>query len=653
MLQVAAGVSGVTGTEFFEHLARHMAEALGAQAGFVSQFRPGELLSASTLAAVVDGKVMANFDYFIEGTPCENLTASDSCVIANLVAEQFPQAERLAALGAQAYVGHRLDGSSGQPLGHLFAVFREPLGDSAFASSILRIFAARAASELERQQTDVQVREQAALIDEARDAILVRDLDHRITFWSKGAERLYGWSAEDARGRLLQELLEIDPDIFAEADRAVRESGAWNGEIQKRTNHQTVLTLNGRWTLMRDADGQPRSILSIDTDITEQKKIEEQFLRAQRMESIGTLAGGIAHDLNNVLAPILMALDLLNFKVQDPASLELIAMVGSSARRGADMVRQILSFSRGVEGRRMEVQVQQVILEIEKIANDTFLKNVETWTVFPKNLWTVTGDPTQIHQVLLNLCVNARDAMPEGGNLKIAAENRALDKHAAAGIPGARPGPYVFLQVEDTGIGMPPEVVARIFDPFFTTKELGKGTGLGLSTSMAIVKSHGGFIDVESRPGKGTTFKLYLPAQPEGTTARSAETAAEIPRGNGELILVVDDEAVVRHVTQKTLEAFGYRVIPATDGAAALALFTTHGAEIAAVVTDLMMPVMDGVATIRVLRRLNAQLPIVAVTGLPGDARTEDARNLGVKHFLAKPYTAETLLQVLREVLDG
>ncbi len=386
-------------------------------------------------------------------------------------------------------------------------------------------------------------------------------------------------------------------------------------------------------------------------DLTDRKKIEQQFLRAQRMESIGTLAGGVAHDLNNSLGPIIMSLDLFKARFPDPESQSLIDIIQTSAQRGADMVRQVLSFARGVEGQRMVVQVQHLIRDIQKIANDTFLKNFSVRTNIAPDVWLIAGDPTQLHQVLLNLCVNARDAMPNGGAITISAENIHLDEHSAGMNVDAQPGPYVVLCVEDTGTGMPPEVIERIFDPFYTTKEQGKGTGLGLATSLAIVKSHGGFIHVYSEPEKGSKFRVYIPAQTE--TALEAETSLkiEMPRGNGELILVVDDESSVRQITQQTLEAFGYRVVLASDGAEAVAVYASRGAEVAAVVTDMMMPGIDGPATIQVLRKMKANLPVIAASGLSTDAQVGKARDLGVKHFLPKPFTAEALLKMLKQVL--
>lgn len=300
----------------------------------------------------------------------------------------------------------------------------------------------------------------------------------------------------------------------------------------------------------------------------------------------------------------------------------------------------------------MDVQVRHLVADIAKIAAETFPKNIEVRTAMARDLGKVSGDPTQIHQVLMNLCVNARDAMPDGGRLMISGENITVDEQYAGLVPEATPGPHVLLRVVDSGTGMPPEVMEKIFDPFFTTKDLGKGTGLGLSTSMAIVKSHGGFLRVSSAMKKGTTFECYLPAKME-TSETAIAPEPELPRGDGEMILVVDDEEAVRRITQQTLEAFGYRVLLANDGTEAVAMYAQRSAEIAAVLTDLMMPEMDGPATIQVLRRLNPALPIIAASGLATADHVGRVTNLGVRHVLAKPYSAAALLQMLKEVLAG
>jgi PAS domain S-box-containing protein len=519
--------------------------------------------------------------------------------------------------------------------------------DLAFGLNIIR-------ARVERQQIDSRLREQAALLDKAQDAILVRDLDHHITFWNKSAERLYGWTAAETLGRSIAELLYEDSSSFHEATQNVITKGEWVGELQQINKQRVRLTVECRWTLVRDDAGVPRAILAINTDVTEKKKLEHQFLRAQRMESIGTLAGGIAHDLNNVLAPVIMAVDLLKLTETDSYKLSLLNTVDTSARRGADMVGQVLSFARGMEGRRVEVQIRHIVRDIEKISTDTFPKNIRIAANIDKALWPLVGDPTQLHQVLLNLCVNARDAMPEGGRLTITAENVHLDAHYAAMNIEAKAGPHVVIEVEDTGTGIPQDIIEKIFDPFFTTKEVGKGTGLGLSTSIAIIKGHEGFIRVYSEPGKGTRFRVYLPARPSAESPKATTAqSAELPRGLGQLLLIVDDEASIRDITQQTLQAFGYRVLVAADGAEAVAIYTEHREHIAAVLTDMMMPVMDGAATITALTKLNPDIRIIAASGITANGAVAKAAGLGVKHFLPKPYTASVLLKALEHVLNG
>ena len=504
--------------------------------------------------------------------------------------------------------------------------------------------------ELEASQ--LAAHEKASLLELSRDAILVCGLDHRVTYWNKSAERLYGWTAAEALGRLVTELKDQNAEIFQLACDKVLHAGEWDGELHQVGKDGRKLIVEGRWTLLRDAAGQPRSILSVNTDITERKKVEEQLLRAQRMESLGTLAGGIAHDLNNALTPIMMSIELLKIQEQDPLRMGVLATIENSARRGADMVRQVLSFSRGVEGQRVEVQAGHLLKGIEKIANETFLKNIWVCSDIPSDLWVVRGDPTQIHQMLLNLCVNARDAMPNGGTINLRAANHLLDEQCASMMAGAKPGPYLRIELEDSGTGMPPEVIDRIFEPFFTTKELGKGTGLGLSSALAIIKSHQGFIHVSSEPDKGSLFQVYLPAQLEHGMSSPPPVTAAMIRGNGELVLLIDDEDAVRKITGQTLESFGYQVLPACDGVEASTLYATHKEKVAVVVTDMMMPVMDGPATIQVLMRMNPLVRIIAASGLGIKDMVAKATGAGVKHFIPKPYSAETLLKTLALVLQ-
>jgi len=504
---------------------------------------------------------------------------------------------------------------------------------------------------VERQHAEQKIREQAALLDITTDAILVRDLNNQILFWNKGAERLYGWQAEEAFGKNANELLykEASPQL-QEALKTVTITGEWDGELYKVTRSGKEIIVASRWTLVRDAEGKPKSILSVDTDITQKKQLEAQFLRAQRMESIGTLAGGIAHDLNNVLAPILMSAQLLQMKISDERSQRLLKTVEANAKRGGALVKQVLSFARGVEGKRSIIQVRHLISEIKHIAIETFPKSIEFYMDLAPELWSVSGDATQLHQVIMNLCVNARDAMPDGGTLSISAENLFIDENYARMNLEATVGPYIVITVADTGMGIPPEIVDRIFEPFFTTKEQGKGTGLGLSTVIGIIKSHGGFVDVYSEMGQGTQFKVYLPAVEETQTQLVKDM--ELPIGNGELLLVVDDEAAICEVTKTSLETYAYRVLTASDGIEAIALYAQHKDEISLVLVDMMMPSMDGPTTIRTLQKINPKVKIIAVSGLDSSDKVSVAMNAGVKAFLSKPYTAQELLKIINSVLN-
>ncbi|HEY9698437.1 MAG TPA: PAS domain S-box protein [Trichocoleus sp.] len=501
----------------------------------------------------------------------------------------------------------------------------------------------------ERERAEQKIREQAALLDVATDAILVRDLNHHILYWNKGAEQLYGWRAEEAIGRIVSELLyqhssSLPPEVY----QILLERGEWRGELQHVTKNGQDITVESRWTLVQAASGQPKAVLMVNTDITQKKLLERQFLRSQRMESIGTLAGGIAHDLNNILAPILMSIELLRIKLGDDQSQQWLEVLETSARRGSDLIKQVLSFARGLEGEQGILQVRHLINEVKQIVEETFPRSIRIVTNISQELWTVCGDATHLHQVLMNLCVNARDAMPQGGTLTIEAANLEIDEEVARSNLDAQPGMYTTITVADTGAGIPSDLLDRIFEPFFTTKEVGKGTGLGLSTVLAIVRSHRGFILVSSQQNIGTQFQVFLPAvvQAEGVL----EEVPDLSVGRGEWILLVDDEASIRQITKDTLQTYNYHVLTASDGIEAIAVFAQHQDKIRAVLIDMMMPSLDGATTIRTLQKFKPGVPIVASSGMI----SSDSLNHRIDEnipFLAKPYSTEALLTTLHRML--
>ncbi|MCX6902030.1 MAG: PAS domain S-box protein [Verrucomicrobia bacterium] len=510
----------------------------------------------------------------------------------------------------------------------------------------------------ERKRGEVKIREQAALLDQTNDAILVRTLDGLITFWNKGAEHLLGWTSQEMLGRNVKEtqFAVVAPEKRAEIERQLLVQGYWAGEIDYLTKTGHTLIGMARTTLLRDAAGAPQSFLSLITDLTEQKKLEAQFLRAQRLEAVGTLAGGVAHDLNNILAPILMGAPMLRELPMPAEMASTLDAIESSAQRGTAIVRQLLTFSRGQTGQRIPLHLKHLLRDLHHIIRETFPKNITFTTSEAPDLWPLVADPTQLHQILLNLCLNARDAMPDGGTLVLTAANFQADDQFAAMTTDARPGPYMHLQVSDTGAGIPPEHLEKIFDPFFTTKEVGKGTGLGLATVQRVVSGHGGLVRVHSQMGKGTTFHIYLPAAPEAIAPTAPVSPTARLTGHGELILVVDDECPIRRITQQTLARYGYRAVTAGDGTEAISLFAQHQTEVRAVLTDLMMPGLDGLALVKILARMAPRLPVVISTGLGRDPRQHEKlaalELLGVTIVLTKPYTADERLHALHAVLS-
>ena len=493
------------------------------------------------------------------------------------------------------------------------------------------------------------------VVENIHEVFWMTDVERQqIIYVSPGFERIWGrpcasllqsrdsWVASlhaDDRERVLAAAAEKQMNgTYDETYRIVRPDGA-------------VRWVRAKAFPVTDAAGHVTRIVGVAEEITEQKSLEAQFLHAQRLEAIGTLSSGIAHDLNNILAPMLMATGLLREAIAAPRDRELMELIEKSAQRGAGIIRQLLTFSRGIEGERVTVQVRHMIKEMAEIVRETFPRNLKLRELLSPDLWPILADPTQLHQVLMNLCVNARDAMPEGGVLSLAASNVDLDDDAVRLLMQGRPGRYVLVAVRDTGHGIPRELVDRIFEPFFTTKGVGKGTGLGLSTVSGIVRSHGGFVTVDSEIGLGSSFNIYLPSMPDSDAATAPAIKSTVMRGNGETILVVDDEPYIVATVSHCLVEYGYRVLTAKDGKQAMAEFLAHQPSIRVVVTDVMMPAMDGLKLARALRQLDPRVRVIASSGLDQAEKSAELTDGTIAEFLAKPYEwAELLAAVHRQV---
>lgn len=515
----------------------------------------------------------------------------------------------------------------------------------------------REQAEREKRHSEARLiatlRERDKLLDQVQDAVYLLDCNGEIVYWNEAARDLYGYEAAEAVGSCPDALARFRGEATeADIHLAIEREEAWTGERRARTRAGIEVLVEQRRTLIRDANDQPTGQLVIDIDVTERRRREAQERRGQRLESIGTLTGGIAHDLNNLLTPIIMGTRLLQRDPDGANRAGLLETIHTSAGRGADMIKQLLAFTGGGEGSRDRVEIRSLLSEVRGILNHSLPKTIELEIESPEGLWDVVGDATELSQVLLNLSINARDAMPDGGRLVIAAENVIVG--SASTRPASMPtsGPHILISVMDTGSGIPPDVIDRIFDPFFTTKGQGKGTGLGLSTSLGIVRGHGGSLNVYSEVGQGTHFSLYLPAEKSSATAGALRRLATLPRGNGEKILLVDDERMLLEITRATLESYGFCPLLASSGDEAVNLLIAHRGEVSVAIVDMMMPGMDGETTIAELQKLDDSLPTIASSGLRRPASRGDMI-AGASGFLPKPYSDEQLLEAISKVMGS
>ena len=493
-------------------------------------------------------------------------------------------------------------------------------------------------------------------IDSMKEAIYVVDPNLRLLLFNKTfvqwCER-FGVSGV-AQGQDITETLRFFPQKFYEDYPTVFTTGTVVSTSENNVfNGRGVDTETLKIPIIENQE--TVRVLTVIRDVTEEKKLESQFLRAQRMECIGRLASGVAHDLNNVLSPIMMGASMLHDELPPTMREQMIVLIEEAARRGAQIVKQVLTFAQGVEGERLVLQPGRLIQEIINIAGKTFPKSIHLVDQTPDQLWEIKGDSTQLHQVLLNLCVNAMDAMKEGGRLTLSAENLTVDDSYASMVPGALPGRYVGFHVEDTGMGISRENLEKIFDPFFTTKPQGLGTGLGLSIVIGIAKSHGGFVAVDSKIGSGSRFKVYIPAIFDEIAGNDtvSDKKLELPRGHGELILLVDDEEGVLTMAEALLTKNDYKVLTARDGIDAISLYAVNKDGIKLVITDIMMPFVDGVALVKALKNMNSKVRVIASTGQAEQSRLNEFESQGISVFLHKPYNGKQLLTIVHQVLTA
>lgn len=619
--------------------------------------RQAEARLSSVLNSISDGLLFVDRDYratYLNPRAEQILQVSAADVRDRVLWDVFPE-----ALGSEFSIGYAVALAEQRtvtildtyaPLDRWLEITAYPTEDG--LALYLRDVDDRERARLELAERDAELAAQSALLDNARDSIIVRGLDSSIRFWNAASRRIYGWTSEEVMGRLARDVLYADPSQFDRVLQLTLRDGHWLGELRQIDKAGSDILVESSWTLVRDERGEPESIFSVNTDVTEKRRAEERALRTQRMESLGTLASGMAHDLNNVLTPILMAVQLLAPDEKDPRRREILESTELAVKRGADMIRQVLSFASGATVQRVQVDLGRVLAELTSICAESLPPSISVVFEVDDDLRPTEGDATQLLQVLLNLVSNARDAMPDGGTIHVRAHDITLTDGYSSVSHIAAPGEYVMIEVEDDGEGIPRAVLDKIFEPFFTTKASGKGTGLGLSTSLAVIRGHGGYMQAYSEPGRGSVLRLHLPAgSPAAGRPEARVPVEDIPRGNGELVLVVDDEAAIRTLTRQTLDTYGYVTAVASNGAEAIEYLEAAATRVDLVLTDMAMPVMDGAATAAYLLKHYPDIPVIAASGLNANGGVARAESLGVRRFLAKPYTTADLLGAIHDAL--
>lgn len=485
------------------------------------------------------------------------------------------------------------------------------------------------------------------------DAVVIHDMENKVLYWNRSAESLYGWTPEEILGRPIGRIFYLDAQERKGAVEALRHSGAWSGELRQvdREGHEYLVDV--RQQLHRDESGEPVAIISFNRDITQQKKLADAAQRAHHVQSSSILAGGIAHELNNALAPIMLSSAMLKRTVEDEKSRSMVAMIEKCATKGADLITDLLAFERGKGGGSDIIRKTQILRAIQRAREAVVPENIELNVVLADNLWEFRGESAELGEAYKHIIQNACEAMPDGGTIDVEVTNCLCDENFASLAPEAEVGAYVSIAFKDTGFGIEKDIMGRVAEPFFTTKEPKQGFGFGLSNTQATVKGHKGFMVLESSKGSGTTLTLYLPADAQtNDNSEAIDTPEDHTSGEGKLVLVADDELFIRETIKRTLEDRGYRVLTAQDGTEALAVYAGNQKEIDMVVTNVEMPFMDGPALCRALKKLNPDVRILVSSGHKQREKVAEIKTCGVDQFLAKPYTADQLADRVRTVIE-
>lgn len=646
-----------SGEDFFEALARYLATSMHMDFVCIDKLI-GDGLSARTVAVYFDGRFEDNIEYALKDTPCGDVVNKKICCFTKEVRKSFPKDAVLQDMAAESYVGTTLWSSQGQPIGLIAAIGRKPLSNPHIPANILQMVSARAAGELERREAEEALRQSEEKFSEAfriSPVILtISDPDTGLYIEVNDTfTKVMGFTREEVIGRTSLEMgAWVDEEERRDLINIVRQQGECTGfPCRIRDKDGRIHNMNIAAKIVRHKKHE--DLLTIIEDVTERMKLETQLIQSQKMESVGRLAGGIAHDYNNMLAVIFISLELIKTELSpDSPLLEPLQEIERAAVRSRDITRQLLAFSRKQVIAPKPTDLNSLIPEMLKSLSRLLGEDIEMRFNLQHGLGRIMVDPSQIDQILVNMSVNARDAMPHGGKLTFETANVDLDEDYCRLRPDSRPGRYVRLSISDNGVGIDKEALANIFEPFFTTKDVGQGTGLGLATVFGIVKQNDGFIEVTSEVGSGTSFRIYIPRMAESEEVQE-EVSEDVPVTRGtESILLVEDDEMLCEVTQKTLETFGYKVLAVSSPVKAIDIISRKEIQIDLLLTDVVMPGMNGAQMRDRILAVKPDLKVLFMSGYTSDAIVHrGVLDEGIA-FIQKPFKIQELARKVRHILD-
>ena len=643
------------GNQFFVKVSQYLTKTLGVDYAFV-----GELNDQKDKIQVVGGfgkgEAIEPFEYDLAGAPCENVVGQTPCLYASNVQAEFPDDHLLVEMGIEGYLGCPLWDKTGRPLGLLVVLNSMPLINEKILMTVMQIFTDRVSAEIERKNAEASLRQLNQAMEQSPVSVVITDTDGIIHYVNPKFSDVTGYHAKEVLGqnpRLLKSG-KHPTEFYVGMWKALTETGVWRGEFHNRKKNGDFYWELASIAGVKDRTGKTTHYVAVKEDITERKQRDEEHVRQERLAAVGQLAAGIAHDFNNVMAVITLYSDLLQSSPNlTEREINYLKIIYEQAHHAANLTHQILDFSRRSVREPRPLDLKVLLSEMLKFVERTIPERIQVQFTFARGDYTVNADPTQLQQVITNLTVNARDAMPQSGALYLTLSRLSICADDEFPCAGMSTGEWVKLTITDTGEGIDPDVLPHIFEPFFTTKEVGKGTGLGLAQVYGIVHQHEGCIEVESRLGNGTSFHVYLPALVQETAVSSTNVLTSIPRGNGETILLVEDNQILLDAMQSMLESLNYRVLIAMDGEAGLDTFREHADDIKLILSDVVMPKMGGFEMVQALQEYAPLPKVFLMTGFPRDMEVPEDLNMLISDLLTKPLNIDQIGQLFREAIPG